>query len=80
MTNDGRELAGVDSSLPVRAVLEGEFIPTPKNAPAADFYERHGFRKAGIDGNASRWVLPLAERTFAWPAFIGRAASMVQEV
>jgi FkbH-like protein len=62
------------------AALEGEFIPTAKNAPAADFYERHGFRHAGVEGTASRWVLPLAERTLAWPPFIGRSANMVQEV
>jgi FkbH-like protein len=62
------------------ALLEGEFIPTAKNAPAADFYDRHGFRKASSEGAATRWVLRLTERAFAWPAFIGRAAAMAQEV
>ena len=48
--------------------LEGEFIPTAKNAPAADFYQRHGFTRV----NGSRWRLELADVSFAWPASIQR--------
>ena len=43
--------------------LVGEFIPTPKNGPCADFYRRHGFRPDGDAGGAQRWVLdPRADR------------------
>jgi FkbH-like protein len=62
------------------ALLEGEFIPTAKNAPAADFYDREGFHNAATEGAATRWVLPLADKAFTWPAFIGRATTMAQEV
>src|SRR5262249_45494308 len=38
------------------AQLVGEFIPTAKNEPTADFYRRHGFRPAGdVDGIQS-WI------------------------
>jgi len=47
------------------AKLAGEFIPTLKNAPAADFYANHGFRQT-----ASSWELDLAE-TIAPTPWIG---------
>ena len=48
--------------------IEGEFIPTAKNAPAADFYDRHGFKQ--VNGNedqaaasgTSTWRPPFASR------------------
>jgi FkbH-like protein len=49
--------------------LEGEFIPTAKNAPAADFYARHGFVPVGSSG---RWRLALADAPFGWPDYIQR--------
>ncbi|HUJ73060.1 MAG TPA: HAD-IIIC family phosphatase, partial [Verrucomicrobiae bacterium] len=51
--------------------LEAEFIPTAKNAPAADFYARHGFARIGETGTGSRWRLDLAKIPFQWPAYIG---------
>lgn len=52
-------------------VMEGQFIPTAKNAPAADFYARHGF--APVDGTGV-WTLDLAEVPFRWPDHIPRDA------
>jgi FkbH-like protein len=46
--------------------LEGEFLPTKKNAPAADFYARHGF--APIDD--VRWTLDLRAYRLDWPQYI----------
>jgi FkbH-like protein len=43
--------------------LVGEFIPTRKNGPTADFYSRHGFRLDAEAAGAQTWVLdPEAER------------------
>lgn len=50
-------------------VLEGEFIPTAKNTPAAGFFESHGFDRDGQDG---RWSLPLDRDTVSWPSYIVR--------
>ncbi|HUI06197.1 MAG TPA: HAD-IIIC family phosphatase [Verrucomicrobiae bacterium] len=54
------------------SALEGEFVPTAKNAPAADFYRRHGFTPIGEANRGSRWRLDLAKVAFQWPAYIGR--------
>lgn len=56
------------------ARLVGEFAPTPKNAPAADLYRRHGFRLEGEQDGTQRWVLdPRADRIES-PAWITRPA------
>jgi FkbH-like protein len=60
------------------AAIEGEFIPTAKNAPAADFYARHGFVEISQHGNghgsgdrtASRWRLATESAPFQWPRCI----------
>jgi FkbH-like protein len=49
--------------------VEGEFRPTPKNAPAADFYMRHGFASVPQPGSASRWRL-TSESPVPWPPYI----------
>lgn len=48
--------------------LEGEIIPTTKNAPARDLFERHGFARVaeGPDG-ATRWRLDLSAKRVDWP-------------
>jgi FkbH-like protein len=33
----------------------GEFLPTPKNDPCKDFYERHAYLCADRDGHGMRW-------------------------
>jgi FkbH-like protein len=50
-------------------ILEGDFIPTAKNAPAADFYARHGFVQV-VPGE--RWRLPLSDVPFGWPDYVER--------
>jgi FkbH-like protein len=50
--------------------IEGEYIPTAKNAPAADFFTRHGFEQVGHDGNAKRWRLSLGHTELQWPAYM----------
>jgi FkbH-like protein len=53
--------------------LEGEFIETAKNAPARDFYARHGFRQVGQEHGRSRWRLNLDGAALQWPAHIAAA-------
>ncbi|MGY5860771.1 MAG: HAD-IIIC family phosphatase [Candidatus Thorarchaeota archaeon] len=48
----------------------GEYIPTKKNAPAADFYERHGFAKQKATGDGASWMLDLAHSTVEVPDWI----------
>ncbi len=50
--------------------LVGEFVPTKKNGPTADFYRRHGFRlEADVDG-AQTWVLDPGVDRIENPAWI----------
>jgi len=50
--------------------IEGEFIATAKNAPAADFYSRHGFTQIRSNGAVSRWRLSLDNVSWQWPSYI----------
>ena len=50
--------------------LVGEFIPTKKNQPAADFYSRHGFSQTTEDNEAQFWALDVAARDIERPAWI----------
>lgn len=47
-------LAGIEETLEQEGItlLEGQFVPTPKNVPAADFWEQMGYRREG-----EQWVL-----------------------
>lgn len=47
--------------------LEGEFIPTAKNAPAADFFARHQFEEVPGEDAPARWRLPLDRGAVEWP-------------
>ena len=53
-----------------RRRLSGWFLPTKKNAPAREFYSQHGFTLAEQNGEGSLWVLDLANRKLACPAWI----------
>jgi FkbH-like protein len=59
--------------------LDGEFIATPKNAPAADFYRRHGFSSLSGSDTHSHWRLRLVDGAVQWPPYI-RAAQPVGQV
>jgi len=50
--------------------LVGDFIPTKKNAPAADTFAGHGFAPGGESGSATRWVFPLNHGTIQFPEWI----------
>ena len=53
-------------------VLDGEFMPTAKNAPAAEFYAQHGFVQVLHEshGDASHWRLSLEDAAVSWPRHI----------
>ena len=53
-----------------RQRLVGRFIPTKKNAPARDFYARHGFRLLEEKPDGSIWTLNLQDHTIATPDWI----------
>jgi FkbH-like protein len=55
--------------------LVGEFIPTAKNGPCADFFGRHGFRADGEDGRTQRWTLDLQAGRVEAPAWIAVTAT-----
>src|SRR5579883_170720 len=52
------------------AKLSGWFLPTAKNAPAADIYRKHGFEIAGTSGAGTHWTLDLARAAVACPEWI----------
>jgi FkbH-like protein len=53
-----------------RTSLRGSFLPTKKNAPARDFYSRHGFELKTQSEGGSSWSLDLKERPIACPEWI----------
>ncbi|MFW9926744.1 MAG: HAD-IIIC family phosphatase [Candidatus Thorarchaeota archaeon] len=49
----------------------GEYIPTKKNPPAADLYEKHGFgMPSQTDDNGTSWILDLDKNTVEIPEWI----------
>ncbi len=42
--------------------LAGYFVPTRKNAPAQNFYSRHGFQPDSENSEGSRWVFDLKQQ------------------
>jgi FkbH-like protein len=53
--------------------LEGRFLPTAKNAPARDVFERHGFARDGGRDGGENWRLDLSTRRVHWPVWFVRA-------
>jgi FkbH-like protein len=51
------------------STIEGTFVPTARNAPAADFYARHGFSASTAADGSTAWRLP-ASSDVAWPPAI----------
>ena len=47
--------------------LRGWFYPTPKNAPAADFYQKHGFSRREDVPSGSLWSLDITAATVPYP-------------
>jgi len=52
------------------ARIIGEYIPTKKNIPASDFYERHGFGMPATMDDVTSWILNLDEQTIDVPEWI----------
>lgn len=50
-------------------VVRGKFVPTPKNAPAADFYPSHGFVVRAAAGG-DEWELDVARSQVRTPDWI----------
>jgi FkbH-like protein len=50
--------------------VTGWYLPTARNAPARDFYARHGFARAEERGEASRWELDITRAQVAAPPWI----------
>ena len=50
--------------------LEGWFFPTKKNAPAREFYARHGFAPVGQEAEGTLWALDLAQDRVSYPEWI----------
>ncbi len=50
--------------------LVGEYVETPKNAPARDFYPRHGFSEMGSTNGVTRWRRALTDGRVQWPTWI----------
>ena len=57
------------------AQLVGEFVPTAKNGPTADFYRRHGFQLAGDVDGAQAWILDPQVASIEDPAWIAVKAT-----
>jgi FkbH-like protein len=48
--------------------IRGRVIPTAKNMPARDLFERHGFQKlTGPESEATSWILQVDNRVVHWP-------------
>lgn len=43
------------------ASLAGEFVPTARNGPAADFWPRHGFELRGTEDGVQTWARGIAD-------------------
>ncbi len=52
------------------AQLGGWFLPTAKNAPAADVYGKHGFEIAATDAGGTHWTLDVARAAVVCPEWI----------
>jgi FkbH-like protein len=56
--------------------IEGEFIPTSKNAPAVEFFALHGFAQIESNVEGTRWRLNLNDVSFQTPAYIAMTGEM----
>ena len=52
--------------------LDGEFVPTKKNTPARDVYERHGFVVSETIDRVERWGRDLVVGAIPFPNWITR--------
>lgn len=57
-------------------LLRGWFFPTAKNAPAADFYPKHGFQPVESNGAGQLWALDVASSSLQCPPWIQLRTSL----
>ena len=57
--------------------LRGWFLPTAKNAPAADLFRHHGFELRSSTATGSCWSLRLADAAVTCPEWIALTAEPV---
>ena len=50
--------------------IQGRFLPTKKNAPAKDFYQKHGFNLETQDDQGFLWARDLTECELSCPEWI----------
>ena len=58
--------------------IEGRFLPTEKNGPVADLFERHGFSQMESAETGTAWEAPLADFPVTWPDWISRHEKMAR--
>ena len=60
------------------ATVTGLFIPTKKNAPARDFYPKHGFERTSMTSTSDEtvWALDLGSKTISIPDWIEIAPTL----
>jgi predicted enzyme involved in methoxymalonyl-ACP biosynthesis len=53
--------------------ITARVVPTPKNVPARDVFEQHGFAKVREDDSgATLWRLDLETSGVGWPSWFKR--------
>ena len=58
--------------------LVGSFLPTKKNAPAADFYRSHGFACIANQDSESIWEVDLTSWEIMTPLWI-KSRTLIRE-
>jgi FkbH-like protein len=58
--------------------MRGEYLPTPKNGPARDYYERHGYARTGESDGVPVWVKDLAQSRTECPGWIVLAGELTE--
>jgi FkbH-like protein len=53
-------------------ILCGEYITTPRNGIVSGFYESCGYRKLGMRGEVSEYMIDLTQKVRPWPAHLHR--------
>lgn len=56
--------------------LTAEFVPTAKNAPAANFLSCHGFQETSTTPESSMWNLELNRASVVWPTHISKPSEL----
>ncbi|HWR52133.1 MAG TPA: HAD-IIIC family phosphatase [Bryobacteraceae bacterium] len=58
--------------------IRGEYRPTPKNGPARDYYERHGYLRTGESDAATVWVKDVSRGRTECPEWIALTGELTE--